>query len=134
MSKAILLSEVITSLSLEAKVEETLKKAIEVEVSNAVKAAKEETEAEKAEMQVKINELTLKTAEATGEILGTYTDPRSKKTYRFKNGVVKFKFQSKSKEDKGFVEYKSSEVIKDKALMAELIALEVGFLEEVIED
>lgn len=128
------LKDLIESFSISSEEKAQLNTAIEETLAATSKASAEkvsalETELEetKKQLEEKSKELSLE----TGVVPGTYTSKKHKKTVRFKQGVLKFNF--KADRDKSSTVYESAAALKDADLMEQLIALEVGFLEEVEE-
>lgn len=124
------LKDVIEKLSITPEEKAQLDAAVKETLEAATKAANEKVSALETELETVNAELASKAEElsiSTGIVPGTYTSKRSKKTVQFKKGVLKFTFN----DGKGPNEYESAQAIKNSELMEQLIALEVGFLEEV---
>lgn len=115
---------------------ETIKTADQAEAEKAVEELKKTHEAELAEVKSDC-EATLKANESELEQLrklakteiriatGTYTEKRDeKRTFRFKKGIIKFKFKGE--------DHDANDAIKNETLMVELIDRGSQLIEEVV--
>lgn len=93
-----------------------------------IETLKTDHESETSDLQSKLEELTSKIETTERITKGTYA-AKNKKVYKFKDGVLDFRFKSESATEAE--DFETKEALKNKALMEELISIGAGFIEEV---
>lgn len=81
-----------------------------------------------SELEERLAELIAKVEQTERITLGTFT-AKNKKTYKFQDGILEFKFARSGETVPSL--FVTKEALEDKVLMEELISIGAGFIEEV---